>query len=44
MKEQQAEVSMATKDPQGVPGTGTALAGKGSVLDYDADRRHEGGP
>ncbi|KAG8916198.1 hypothetical protein FRC01_003302 [Tulasnella sp. 417] len=37
MKEQQAEVDVAATDPHGVPGTGTALAGRASVL----DRREE---
>lgn len=32
MKEQQVEAEVAATDPQGVPGTGTALAGRASVM------------
>ncbi|KAG8862443.1 hypothetical protein FRB96_001514 [Tulasnella sp. 330] len=35
MKEQQAEVHVAATDPQGMPGTGTALAGRASVIGRD---------
>lgn len=33
MKEQQTEAEVVSTDPQGMPGTGTALAGRASILD-----------
>lgn len=39
MREQQVEVEVAKTDPQGMPGTGTAIAGRASVMGSRGDGR-----